>query len=92
MEDKIQPELSDIIESLHRYLAVHKNNACFVLNFVAFKEGNEKCVDCGEPIEEINDEGSRVFLYGNKETLRLMLNELRDIVEDEVDENDFVNI
>lgn len=88
----IQPELKDLIDTLHRYLAVHKNNASFVLSFVAWKEGKEKCIDCDEPIEEIDDEGSRIFIYGQKEILRHQLEELRDTMEDEVDENGFVNI
>lgn len=89
------PEIKDLIDALHRYLTVYKNNASFVLSFMAFKEGTEKCEDCGEPIEEIDDRGSRIFVYGNKEVLRNMLNELRDTVEDEPEDPEhpnFINI
>lgn len=92
MEENLQPELKDIIDSLHRYLAVRGNKAAFVLSFVGFKDGKEKCIDCGEPVEEIDDSGSGIFAYGDLETLRTMSNETRDMIEDECDEDGFVNI
>lgn len=93
-QEKIQEELRDVIDSLHRYLAVRKNNASFVISFVGFKEG--KCCDCGDECEDMYDEsGSRIFVYGHKENLRVMLNELRDVIEDEEEDPEhpgFVNI
>lgn len=93
-KDTIQPELQDIITSLHRYLAVRKNNACFVLSFMAFNNG--VCEDCGEERDDIvDDKGSRIFAYGDRQDLRLLLNDLRDTIEDEPDDEEqegFVNI
>jgi hypothetical protein len=94
-EEKINPEISDITEMINRYCASHKNQVCFVASFVAFKDvpKGTKCPDCGEDCEHtISDEASKVFAYGDKEVLRELINELRDIVEDEADDEDFINI
>lgn len=92
-EEKITPELSDIAEMISRYCASNKNKVCFVASFVAFKEAPEtKCPECGEECNhEISDEASNVLAYGDKEILRELLNELRDIIEDSADQDDFVN-
>jgi len=95
-EEKTQPELADIIEMIKRYSASNKNKVCFIASFVAFKETSKrKCSDCGENCDhEISDEGSSILAYGDKETLREILNNLRDMTEDfsEAEETDFINI
>jgi len=86
------PELKDIVEMIYRYNVVHKDGA-FVFRFVGFKKDPEhKCVDCGEHTDEYDDTKSLIGAYGDLGTLRLILNELRDVVEDEMDENGFVNL
>ena len=91
--DNISPELKDIIEMIHRYCATNKNNVCFLYSFIAFKKDlSHKCEECGEDCDEFNEEGSRIGAYGNLFELRVMVNELRDIIEDEIDEDGFVNI
>lgn len=92
MDENKFPELKDILENIYRYNTTHKEG-CFVFNFVGFKKSpNEKCVDCGEPIDEVDENKSIMGAHGNLETLRKLLNMLRDIVEDNVDDNGFVSV
>ena len=90
MDDKIQYELKDIIEMLKRYEVVNDHRVAFICNFVAFK--NPEKVGYNEEEDIINEEGSRVFAYGTLEELRILTNETRDIIEDEADEDGFVNL
>lgn len=90
--DIMSPELKDIIDSIHRYCASNKNDVSFVWSFIGFKKDTEhKCVDCGGDCDIISDEKSRLGAYGDKETLRILLNDLRDLIEDEADEDGFIN-
>ena len=86
------PELGDVVRCIYRYNTVHKDGI-FVFRFIGFKKSpTEKCVDCGEPIDEYDDTKSLIGAYGYLGTLRMALEELRDTIEDEVDEDGFVNI
>ena len=77
MEKEIlQPELKDICDSFHRYIITNKKNCCLIYNVVAYRDGDEKCLDCGEPIEEVKVEASRFGIYGNIYELREILNQL----------------
>ena len=89
MEDKTQPELKDIIEMIQRYAVVNRNNCCFICDFVAFDDNkpNRKCHK-----DVIKDGADRIFAFGDKKMLRIMLCELRDMVEDEADKDGFVNL
>ena len=89
MEDKTQPELKDIIEMINRYSVANRSNCCFICNFVAFDDDkpNKKYKK-----DVIKDGADRIFAFGDKGMLRIMLNELRDIVEDSSDKEGFVNI
>ena len=92
MDNNLSPELKDIVEMIHRYNATH-NKGIFVYDFVGFKKDSDhKCIDCGDDCDMIDDSKSMMGAYGDKESLRLMLNSLRDMIEDEVDEDGFVNI
>jgi hypothetical protein len=93
VKDELQPELSDIIEMIHRYCSSNKNEVSFVWSFVGFKEDPEhKCVECGDNCDIVDDKKSMVGAYGDLETLRILTNELRDVIEDEVDEDGFINL
>jgi hypothetical protein len=93
MEHEVQPELSDILEMLKRYVEANKRKVCFVGNFVAFKNiPGTKCKECGDECDCVNEKASRILAYGDKETLRMMLNDLRDTIEDESNEEGFVNL
>ncbi len=91
MIDKM-PELKDIVEMICRYNAVHKEGY-FVFRFVGFnKDPNHKCIDCGDDCDQYDDTKSLIGIHGHLGDLREMLNELRDVIEDNIDENGFVNI
>jgi len=85
-------ELKDIVEMINRYNIVHKDG-CFLFRFIGFKKDPTcKCAECGKDCDEIDDLKSLIGAHGNLEILREMSNELRDIIEDMVDKNGFVNI
>ena len=77
----LQLEARDIIEMISRYVASNKNEVCFVGSFFA--------LDDKEKIKEGSD---LLLAFGNRDTLRMMLNGLRDVIEDHADEDGFVNI
>jgi hypothetical protein len=81
MESKIQPELKDVLEAINRFVAVNKDNACFVGGFLVYKED-----------DLIRDDGMGSFAYGDKFSLRMILNVLRNTIEDKADEENFVKI
>lgn len=89
-ENKLLPELQDIMQRIYAYNTVHKDG-CFLFRFVGYKKSDtEKCIDCGEPVDEYDPDKSEIGAYGDLETLRKMLNEMRDLVEDYADEDGFV--
>ena len=90
-KDKTQPEINGIIESIHRYIAVNKG-VCFIGSFMAFECKCKDCSKSGEDEIDIKEDASRIFAFGDLESLRGELNFLRDLVEDEVDEEGFVSI
>lgn len=88
----LQPELQDIINRIMAYNVTHKEG-CFVFRFVGYKDDKETiCEDCGECCETYDENKSLLGLHGDLETVREMLNELRDVAEDCVDEDGFVSI
>lgn len=89
-EEKLYPELKDLLRMVYRYNTSH-NDGCFLFRFVGYKKDPEhKCIDCGDSCDIYDEEKSLVGAYGDKETLRSMLNELRDLIEDMADEEGFV--
>lgn len=90
-DNEISKELQDIIDAIERYTETNKNQVCFVVSFVAFKEvPGTICPECKEECDHDVAE-DRMLAYGNKEGLRAVLNDLRDMIEDESDDDDFVN-
>jgi hypothetical protein len=91
-ENNLSPELKDIIENIRRYCASNKNEVIFVYGFLGFKKDPEhKCVDCGDDCDQISDEKSTLGAYGELDSVRMLLNDLRDMIEGEKDEDGFVN-
>jgi hypothetical protein len=91
-ENKLSPELSDIIEMIKRYAGANKNNVTFVYSFIGFrKDPTHKCEDCGDDCSIIGEDISTMGAYGDIYTCRALLNDLRDIVEENQDEDGFVN-
>ena len=91
-ENNLTPELKDLIENIHRYCASNQNNVIFVYGFLGFKKDPEhKCIDCGDNCDMVNEDKSTLGAYGQLEDLRQLVNNLRDLIEDEIDEDGFVN-
>lgn len=85
--ENLLPELIDIKNRIMAYNAVNPQ-ACFIFRFVGYKDSDEICPDCGEKCMcEYNERTSDLGICGDIETIRAMLNELRDIAEDCKDED-----
>lgn len=90
-EQSMLPELIDIRNRILAYNTVHPEG-CFLFSFVGFKKDKENiCEECGDYCDCVDDTKSIIGAYGNLETLRIVCNEMRDFIEDSVDEDGFVN-
>ncbi len=89
-DKNLQPELKDIINRIHAYNASHREG-CFIFRFVGYKDDLENKCECGQHCIKYNENKSLIGAYGDLNTLRTILNEMRDIVENEVEEDGFVN-
>lgn len=79
-------ELQAILGAIDRYVEKYKRNVCVAACFIAFDEEKAEKED-----EDIAISGSSMTLaFGSLRDLRVVLNELRDFVEDE-QEDEFVN-
>jgi len=87
---EIYPELKDIKQAIKKYVALNPDSTV-VFGFVGYKESNGTCCDCGGNCSEIDDYKSDLGAVGQLEDLRFMLNNLRDCVEDSIDETGFVS-
>jgi len=88
--DKRLPELTDIINRIMAFNIVHPEG-CFLFRFVGYKDSDEICPDCGKQCMCEFDEGkSALGICGDIITVREMLNELREVAEDNIDENGVV--
>jgi hypothetical protein len=91
-ETQLLPELKDIREMILRYNVTHPEG-CFIFRFVGYKDVDEICPDCGEKCMcEIDERKSDIGAFGDIETVRAMLNELREVVEDNKTTDGFVVI
>ena len=86
-----QPEINDIMQAIQKYLAVN-NAVYFIGSFMALECKCKDCSTTGEDEINIKEDASRMFAFGDLEALRNELNLLRDIIEDEVDEDGFVSL
>lgn len=87
MENRLikQPEIEDILLAIKRYLVVNKD-ANFVYSFVTPEEGNE-----GD-IVDANMLKSSLGAFGHIEELRQSLEILRTMVEEEINEEGYVQV
>ena len=81
MTKEIQCEIKDITEMIRRFIVANKHEVAFIGSFIAFDEKGE-----------VKDDGNLMLGYGEKDILRLALNDLRDMVEDDANKDDFVNV
>ena len=78
---KVQLEIKDTMLSLQRFIAVNNKKVVFVGGMMAFdKDG------------KLKEDNGALFAFGSKQDIRNLINDLRNIIEDSADENDFVNI
>ena len=82
IKDDTQPELKDIIESIHRYAVVNKNDVSFIGSFIAY---DQKKLERGDE-DIIKDNAERLFAYGNREELLTQLHILRGMILEDKDE------
>ena len=80
-KEETQCEMEDILAMIQRFIAVNKREVAFVGSFIAFDDKRE-----------VKDNADRMLAYGEKEVLRLALNGLRDMIEDDVDDDGFANV
>lgn len=79
LKEKIQPEMKDIIEAIMRWTIVNKQEVSFIGSLVAFdKQG------------DVKEGAERLFVYGDKELLRIQLDALKEELDKNTDE--FMNL
>ena len=91
-EKELQPELKDMLEAISRYVAVNDGQVAFVGSFIGFETRCGACSGTGEETIDMPDHKGRLVAFGPIEEVRILLNELRDVVEDSQDEDGFVDI
>ena len=85
---KVTKELQDIANAMDAYVSANNGTVSIVASFIAFDKDKLEA-----KADDIIVPGSdRIFAFGDLESLRLSLNELRDVVEDEVDDEGFVSV
>jgi len=89
-EENLYPELADI---LNRIKALNASNpdSYFIFSFIGWKNTDDKCEECGEQCSCQDESKTMCGGYGDIDTLRQLSNNLRDIIEDEVDKRGFVS-
>ena len=86
--EKVTPELEAVLNAIDNYIKVNNGNVCVFADFIAFDEDKEKL-----KLEDITKDGSdRVIAFGHKNCLRIALDEMRNFIEDDADEDGFVNL
>jgi len=90
-ENNMSCELHDLLEMIKRYNATCPNG-CFVFAFVGFERDMENiCEECGDHCDKISDKHTISGGHGDVFILRDILNSLRDMVEEEKDDEGFVS-
>ena len=87
---EIQPEIKDIMEMLDRYYVVNKGNVSIIFVAVAHNEG--VCDNCNEHKHDIIEGHTYgTVTHGELGALRVLHNSIRDQIEDNVDEEGYVD-
>lgn len=90
-DPNLMPELKDLINRINAFNVSHKEG-CFLFSFMGFKKQPGTCCDnCQDELDEVDDNKTVMGVYGDLETLRILHNTLRDVIEDQVDEEGFVS-
>jgi len=89
-EQQIQPELADIYNRIKAF-NITNPDAIFIFGFIGFKKSDEPCEDCGGDCSCIDDKKTLLGCHGDLDSVRALLNDLRDNVEDNCDKRGFVS-
>ncbi|MFA5048583.1 MAG: hypothetical protein WC516_06185 [Patescibacteria group bacterium] len=87
---EIYPELEDILQAINKYSALNPDSM-FIFGFVGYKPSGNKDLESGDDILIADETKTHFGGFGELMDVRNLLNDLRDIVEDNCDENDWVN-
>lgn len=79
---KIQPEIKDLVENLNRFLAVNHDKRVVAVGMLAVFDKDEN----------LDREKNVIFASGDIEGLRIIINDMRDRIEDNVDDCGMVDI
>lgn len=93
MEEKKKyfPELADILNRINAFNVCHPEGR-FVYAFIGFKKDEgEVCEECGDYCDCIDETKTVLGAFGFIDELRALSNDLRDNIEDNMDEEGFVN-
>ena len=86
----VYPELKDIQQAIKKYAALNPSST-IVFGMVAYKKSDEQCDCCGGQCDCVDENKSTIGAFGQLDDLRFMLNNLRDCVEDGIDETGHVD-
>lgn len=87
LDKNLNCELKDIKQAIKKYHALNSEST-IVFGFITLKD---ICEDCGENhCQEVNYDKSSLGAIGHIYDLRFLLNSIRDLCEDDVDEEGFV--
>lgn len=91
-QNNLMPELKDLIETIHRFNVLHPEGR-FIYAFIGFKKDEENvCEECGDFCDCIDLNKTIAGGFGYLDELRCLSNDLRNNIEDNVDEEEgFVN-
>jgi len=90
-KNQLNLELQDIINRVKAFNLTNPE-AIFCFAFMGYKESEEICEDCGEKCMCEPDENKFIIGgHGDIHSLRNLINDLRDNVEDNCDRRGFVS-
>jgi hypothetical protein len=80
-EQQLSPELKDIINRINAF-NITNPEAVFLFAFVGYKKSDEKCEECGENCDCVDENKFLFGGHGDLQTLRQLNNDLREMMED----------
>jgi hypothetical protein len=85
------PELADIMNRIRAFNTAHPEGR-FIYAFIGFKKDSENiCEECGDECDCLDESKFSMGGFGFLDELRALCNDLRDSIEDNQDEDGFVN-
>ena len=87
-----QAEIEELLLAVKRYLAVNKRNVSFLYSFIAYKKDPDEEKSTLGACDCVDEEKSTLGAFGHLGELRSSIELLRDMVEDERDEDGHVGV